>query len=622
MSKFILLFQTIIKLGIANVLYVAWFRFTKKTGLRKHLFPQRPIKLSGAFFEPCKTKTDFPLQWKHQLISDADKIPEGQFRYFGHHWKTIGNPPDWYRNPFAKTTYPNAELNWTRLPDYHPSVGDIKNIWEPSRFDWIVTLAKAHAVTGKTNYIQTLNAYLHDWVEKNPVNTGPNWKCGQEASVRLFNLVNASLILSQSEKPVKILSDLVYIHLQRISPNIRYSISQDNNHGTSEATGLFIGGNWLLNSGKNYSKAKQYAAKGRKWLENRINKLVLEDGSFAQHSTTYHRVLIDTLIFAEYWRQNLELPAFSPAFYSKAKAAISWLRKMTDERSGNCPNLGHNDGAMFLNLHSCDYREFRPSLQTANVIFDSTKWFADGPWDEPLYWLNKKPDTLQQSSKPTESELLKGGYVILKSSNSWCLLRFPYFRFRPFHNDVFHFDLWHKGKNILCDSGTYSYNPSLVQSDIDLTSVHSHNTISFDGNEQMPRLGRFILGKWIKPDETGEINLEANGEQSWEGKYTDGRGNGHRRKITNLDIQWVIEDSISGNFKSATIGFNLLPEEFTIDDNVINASWGKIVIPPLSEYSIQPGSASDYYWEKHPIKRLIIQVDKPGDYITEINLHA
>ena len=622
MDRLKLYFKTIFKLGIVNVIYIAWYRFTIKSGLRKFLFPQRIIQLNGNFFKTCNTKIDFPHHWKPQLISDADKIIKGQFRYFGYHWKTIGNPPDWYLNPFGKTTFPNTGLHWTGISDFDPSVGDIKTIWEASRFEWIVTLSRAHAVTGNAKYLQTLNGYLHDWVARNPVNSGPNWRCGQEAAIRLFNLINTTLILSQNGKQLEVLSKLICMHLQRISSNFRYSIAQDNNHGTSEATALFIASNWLLKFSVDYPKAKRFANKGRNWLENRINKLINEDGSFSQHSTTYHRVLIDTLIFAEYWRQNLELPAFSPAFYLKARAAISWLGKMTDELSGNCPNLGANDGAMFLNMHSCDYRDFRPSVQTANVIFNGTKSFFNGSWDEPLYWFNRQPNNLQLVRNQKESELLKGGYVIIKSLNSWSLIRFPFYRFRPSHNDIFHFDLWHKGKNIICDSGTFSYNTSSTKMDIDLTSVHSHNTVSFDGNEQMPRLGRFLLAGWINPDEVGKIILKPDRSQSWEGKYTDGRGNIHKRRIINVENKWIITDDVSGNFNSATIGFNLLPVELAIDGNIIYASWGKIETLPGLNVKIQQSPASDYYWEKHLVKRLIVQLDKPGIYITTIDLNA
>ena len=48
--------------------------------------------------------------------------------------------------------------------------------------------------------------------------------------------------------------ELVYIHLKRIESTISYAIAQDNNHGTSEAAALFIGGSWLLANGYDYGE--------------------------------------------------------------------------------------------------------------------------------------------------------------------------------------------------------------------------------------------------------------------------------------------------------------------------------------------------------------------------------
>ena len=42
---------------------------------------------------------------------------------------------------------------------------------------------------------------------------------------------------------------------------------------------------------------------------------------------------------------------------------------MVDPLSGDGPNLGSNDGAFCYQLHSQPYRDFRPTLQLASVLF-------------------------------------------------------------------------------------------------------------------------------------------------------------------------------------------------------------------------------------------------------------
>ena len=75
-------------------------------------------------------------------------------------------------------------------------------------------------------------------------------------------------------------------HLRRIAPTIRYAIAQDNNHGTSEAAALFIGGTWLALLGE--PAGRRWAVRGRRWLEDRAGRLIGVDGSFSQYSLNYH----------------------------------------------------------------------------------------------------------------------------------------------------------------------------------------------------------------------------------------------------------------------------------------------------------------------------------------------
>ena len=613
--------NTVFKLGIFNVLYVFWYRLTIKSGFRQIWFPTRRLFLAeNEFFVTTESKTDYPEKWERQLLQHADRILSGTIRYYAYHWKEVGSPPNWFLNPFNGNSYPDTYLNWTKLPDFHPNVGDIKNIWEASRFEWVVTLSRAFAVTGNEKYASTLNEWLRNWSKSNPLNTGPNWKCGQEASIRIINLLNASLILNQKKAPTQALSDLIYAHLERINGNILYAISQNNNHGTSEAAGLFIGANWLLKVDPiRFPKSSEYAKKGRKWLENRVKKLICGDGSFSQHSVNYHRLMLDTLSIAEFWRIELDLKPFSREYYYKAQKAVSWLFNLTDEKSGNCPNLGANDGSMLLNNHSCTYRDFRPTLQFSNTVFNKRTLYDLGAWDEPLYWHGLEKKHLEKKVQNKESAVLEGGYVVMKSANSWGLLRFPFYKFRPSHNDVFHFDLWMDGQNIMHDSGTFSYNPDLKQNPPKFKSVHYHNTVSFDNKEQMPELSRFLLGKWIAPNSIGTIKKEIN-SQTWEGNYTDSEGNNHHRKIEWIkDNSWIITDNLKGQYNEAVIGYNLVNASYNIKNQIIECSWGTIEVSISSQITIIDSFTSEHYQSIMPCKRLLIKTNDSKPIITKIS---
>jgi hypothetical protein len=608
------------RLGIKNVAYVAWYRFSIKAGFRKWFFPPCQFQVKQDFFRPAKVRADYQVAYKASLLADAQKIIEGGLRYYARHWKSVGNPPGWFLNPFNGARYPNPKRHWTVLKDFDPAVGDIKNIWEASRFEWAVTLARAYAGSGDAIYLQTLNQWLRDWAAKNPVNVGPNWKCGQEASIRIFNLIQAALILNQWDHPTATLMEFIHHHLGRIHANILYAIAQDNNHGTSEAAALFIGGQWLAQTEASQEETAQgefYARQGRKWLENRIEKLVEADGSFSQHSVTYHRVLLDTLIFVECWRRKLNADRFSEMFYQRATAAMKWMELFTDPDSGGAPNLGANDGSLLLNTHSCDYRDFRPSTQAASILFRGKKVFGRGPWDEPSYWFGLEDKKSEKDKLEKDNAVLPGGYVIMVGKNSWSLLRFPMYRFRPSHNDVFHFDLWWRGQNICRDGGSYSYNAESERDASYFTSVKAHNTVSFDDHAQMPRLRRFLPAKWIQPEQVGSIEVDEEGCCFWTGAYKDYRGNRHQRTVRWQEDTWVVEDDLAGPFETAEIRYRLIPAEYRVEGSRVIAPWGSIeVVASDCQIRMEEGLESLFYWEKKAVDILVLSVGRSSGKIT------
>ncbi len=624
-KKVLLYFDVMPRLGLRNVAYVAWYRFTLKTGLRKIFFPHDNFDLKGDLYRKEGGRTDFPENWKSPLVREADKIVSGRIRYYGRHWKSIGSPPDWFLNPFKDVRFQDNGRHWVELKDFDLKVGDIKNIWEASRFEWVTTLTRAYAATGKTIYIDTVNHWIKDWADKNPLNIGPNWKCGQEASIRVFNLINASLILDQWEEPESSLQEYIHRHLERINGNVRYALAQDNNHGTSEAAALFIGGNWLQlvsDSPKQKKEARRYARRGRKLLENRVKKLVGKDGSFSQHSVTYHRVLLDTLFFAEFWRKKLDIKPFSDVFYERFKAALNWLIFLTDEDSGDAPNLGSNDGALFFSAHGCDYRNFRPSIQAVSIMLDGDRMYEEGPWDEPIYWFGLASHIEKKKSFQKYSKIFGGGYAVLKDENSWALVRFPQYRFRPAHNDALHFDLWYNGKNICRDGGSYSYNSGDPKTDDFFKSVKAHNTACFDGKEQMLRIGRFLPAKWPRTTYVSNIEQGSDGKCCWTAAYADYRGNSHRRKVSWHDDEWTIEDLFDGDFKNVILSFRLVNGNYGRKGKQINAPWGKISIEaPGCEVTTDKIWESRYYREKAEIDVLhVLGVEKTNRVLTRFSL--
>ena len=239
----------------------------------------------------------------------------------------------------------------------------------------------------------------------------------------------------------RLLRRLLYASAMRIEANIGCALSQQNNHGISEAAGLFTAGILL--------GEQKWTEKGASFLENQMQTLVASDGSFSQHSANYHRVMLHACLWAvQLGRANgVE---FSAAFIERIRKAGEWLTSLYDTSTGHMPNLGSNDGALILPYSVCDYLDYRPTIQATGAVVDNQRWLPPGEWDDMALWLVPDldhdsegnsikgiqiiaPNHKEKCNTRTNLKVLeKGGYAVLSNNSSKLIFRCPKrFQFRP-----------------------------------------------------------------------------------------------------------------------------------------------------------------------------------------------
>jgi Heparinase II/III-like protein/Heparinase II/III N-terminus len=608
MRPWLQIVRTARALGLANVARVGLYRLGLRTGLHPVLRLQEET-VTGPFFSACAA----PLEALTPTSLWADTAP-----YFG--WKTFpidGDAPRWHHNPFAKTDIEAPERHWTKISDFDAARGDIKVIWEASRFDWVWANAQ-RARQGDAESAARLERWLGDWTTRNPAYCGPNWKCGQEASIRVLHLAAAAQIMGQANAASANLCKLVEIHLRRIAPTVSYAIGQSNNHGTSEAAALFIGGNWLAQNG--IAGGEDWAALGRKILEERVQTLILPDGTFSQYSVVYHRLLIDTLAFVECWRVAFGLPAFSQAFHVRVRAAIHWLHVLVNPKTGDAPNLGPNDGAAILALGAQGHRDFRPSLQRAAALFLNARAYpADPSIDAPSQWLGiHLPDLVLAEAKSVVHD--DGGFAVLHHKTCLGVLRYPRFRFRPTQNDVLHFDLWSDGEAILRDAGSYSYACD-PEDYAYFAGTAGHNCIEFDDTESMPRLSRFLVADWIETKIQPRLAVDDTGV-AVSAAYVARAGWTQKRAVRLEDRGAMIVDDIGGFARKAVLRWRLPAGDWTLSGTAANNGKYRIEIDttmPIARIELTGGWDSLYYLNKQPCTVLEVELSESGTLTTRID---
>ena len=615
---------TLIKLGLFNIFFVFIYRTLKFLGFYYLIAPIHKCPIP----EVQNTKEIKKINSSSEFIkciNKANEIIDGKFVFFDHNSFFLGFPPNWFLDPYKNYIFSRNKLvHWSKIK----TLGnvDIKNIWELSRWSWAPLLARVWKVTGDNIYLDTLNNIIKSWCESNPVNKGPNWSCGQEVSIRLIHSLQAWQIIDSdsNEIPINSLNRVLFIneHIQRILLTHKYAQAQENNHWISEAAALFIGGAWLKDS--------LITNKGRISLEAAVKRLIMNDGSFSQHSINYHRLLLDTLNQVEIWRKRLNLKDFSSSFYFKVRLAINWFNSFIDKTNGDAPNLGGNDGAYCYQMHSLDYRDFRPTLQLCCILFETDLAPSTGAWNHQLDFINENIFLKNQSikNKSVDDSIIlfpKGGYYILRmNSLSWGLLRLPIYRFRPTNLDFLHFDLWFNGINILRDGGTFSYNCDSSILDY-FQGIQSHNSVEFDKKQPMPRFGRFLFGNSIKLDFIEQLD-NAKDNLSIACSYVCPFGQ-HMRRIQ-MDVQkheWSVQDDLSSFKQFAIIRWHLCDSNWVLSGNYLISDIAVIKVSSLSsadcKIRLSKSLESKYYnnFKENPV--LLIEMNQsPMSIRTDIKM--
>ncbi|WP_157605065.1 alginate lyase family protein [Schlesneria paludicola] len=521
------------------------------------------------FFDPTSRpglKAQF-AQWDSTTspLEIANEVGLGTLRFFSHERVNVGFPPQWHVDPFTESSFPD-DRHWSQIADF--GAGDIKLVWETNRFGFVFPLVRSYWRTGDEQYAEMFWQLVESWRAANPPESGANWKCGQEISLRVmawcFGLYGFTGSHASTPARIAMLIQMLAVSGQRIEANIGYALSQKNNHGLSEATGLWtIGGLF-----PELKHASRWATLGRRLLERQAFDLIYPDGAFSQHSMNYHRVMLHDYLWSIQLGNVLGQP-FSQTLGERIAAAGDFVYQVQDHITGRVPCYGQDDGALILPLSNCDYRDFRPVVQAAHYLTTGERRFEQGPWDEDLLWLfeanptgnltEDQPETtpIDRSISDTAPSVrhdlnaADGGYWTLRSRDGFAMTRAGNFRHRPAQADLLHVDIWWRGENIAIDPGTFSYN-SPPPWDNRLAHTAFHNTVTVDGLDQMERAGRFLWLPWARATSFGRHAVKQGDVACWNGEHNGYRRLPdpiiHRRGLLRLGADhWLVIDSLQGD---------------------------------------------------------------------------
>jgi hypothetical protein len=500
MNRIQLVFKALQELGPGLLLLYARYQAGLRTGWYRRQTGKPPRVTSGLvrtnlLQPPTNIKLSSTLgQSAAALLSEADEIVDGRIRLFG------GEPQSMHLEA------PGPLQHWTRCQERSPQMDtgapaqDIKFTWELARFGWACTLGRAYRLSGDERYAAAFWGHLEAFLDANPPYLGPHWLSAQEAALRLIALVFAAQVFAGSEqatlKRLQRLAQAVGDHAARIPPTLVYALAQNNNHLLSEATGLITAALALPED----PRAGDWQRLGWRWFRQGLLGQVAPDGEYCQHSTNYHRLVLQLGL----WLAAINPEALPAECSARLAWMTGWLAEIVDPQSGQAPNLGPNDGAYILPLTMSPFEDYRPVLQAAQAAFTGQSSLPAGSLDEMGLWLAPR-----HHPNPTDWPKRRNtGPLVLRSPDgqSWATLRSTIYSSvtdsqtptsRPGHADQLHLDLWWRGLNLAGDAGTYLYNAPPPW-DNALTGTALHNTITVNGLDQMTRAGRFLYLDWAQ----------------------------------------------------------------------------------------------------------------------------
>jgi len=548
-------------MGLRYVRFRTIFEVKKRLSILKMSFPTKTkteqyesheqwTKVARPFFFDFQAQIELDSIPNKILAEKAEKIKKGQFLYFSGIEYNLGNGYDWVTNPDTGYKYSNT-IHWLSINDYSQSSGDIKYVWEKSRFSFLYILIRDEFHNGTDNSAFIFNEII-DWIDKNPVNCGPNWICSQEISLRVMNWVFAIYFYKEKSIPneeqwQKILNS-IYWQIDHVYQNIDFSrIAVRNNHAISESFALYYVGTLF----PFFKSSEKWRKSGKKWFEEEVLYQVYNDGTFLQYSMNYHRVLIQLLTWA-IGISEINGDTFSKEVKEKAYKALNFAFQCQDEFSGHLPNYGANDGAIFFPLNESEYRDYRPQINALHkLLTGKSAYNTNGVWNEDSYWYgNKLKDGIGFEPISKKMGIVRfddGGFYLFRQNERFTFIRCGSHPNRPSQADNLHLDIWYQGRNLIVDAGSYKYNTDYVNLKYFMGTA-SHNTVMLGNYDQMLKGARFIWYNWTNAQSV-EISENEN-FYFFKGQISAFRELSHEIivnrevHINKLDLKWTVIDQV------------------------------------------------------------------------------
>jgi hypothetical protein len=499
-----------------------------------------------------------------------DAVVHCRFEFLGIAWpeaEESGAMPDWHLDPVTGDRWPSGDYCFDIPYRHADAFGDVKNVWELSRLQYLQPLAAYARISEDQAAIRLCLDHLLSWIDENPAYRGVNWPSMIEVAFRIVSISVITTLLGEhmTTEERRLVAGSLYQHGWWIE-RFPSKYSSANNHLVAEAAALFILGSLM----PELPGAERWRKYGERSIERAAVDQIAPDGAGREQSPAYLALTLEWLVLCADLGKRQGKP-FSSTFWQRLTRAGEFLKWMTDG-GGNQPRIGDDDDShVFGNGMGIE--------QTVNSIMSCIASAVAEPAIAPPASVSHLRNALFPLTQTDNiwpagmRHFAEGGYTVdrqpARGGVPGHLLVFDhgdlgYLSIAAHgHADTLAIWLHIDDKPVLIDAGTYLYHAGHEWRDHFRGTV-AHNTLTLSGDNSSEISGPF---NWARKANARIVAHESDADGWSVTAEHDGYVETHRvrhwRKVARVSAnEFTLTDMLSGprGEHRVEIGFLVSPE--------------------------------------------------------------
>ncbi len=455
----------------------------------------------------------------------CDAVSSAADRLLGGQWTVFGQPvqmtddPNWFHDVLTGRTAPRSGYCFAVPYRDEAKSGNIKSVWELSRFQATMLLASAWWLTRRDSYAERAAGHLRSWWRANPFLEGVHWVSGIELGLRLvaWSWIRALLAEWDGSPALFERNDVFVSQLYQHSRWLRAFRSHGssaNNHVIAELAGLAaasVAFPWFRESGCWADEA--FAA-----LLHQAEQQVHADGFNREQASGYHCFVMELLI-----------AAIVPALLASRDVAAPLtdvLSRMADalaaslDATGNPPRFGDSDEGRGVLVDAPERGIVPGLLDAARALGGAAPWWPASSGSVLGQLAGAVSGKAVVRPVPRAAMFPGCGMAILRSGEGarevWVRCDAGPHGYLSIaahgHADALSVEARCGGVEVLADPGTYCYHGEPAWRSL-FRGTAGHNTLTVAGADQAVPGGPFM---WRTAPRS---MLHAFDGQSWEASH-------------------------------------------------------------------------------------------------------